>query len=190
MPQTVALQRGSTSLNGNGATFGDLFTQSSGIATRVVLNGIACWSQTTGDPYVFASLLVKSAGSTTNVLTVGSKSFGNATTSAFDMSPSDGIDGNFTGYSPTSTVSFANKLTPISQLGSTNLPFGAQSWTAVGLQLCGGGTTQSVNNGTATYFSVPRDFWIGPSDVVSMKIYSNNGRTWTIAYSFTTITES
>jgi hypothetical protein len=75
--------------------------------------------------------------------------------------------------------------------GGINLSFGATPLTNSGVQLYGGGTNGAINNNLSTYFSVPRDFWIGPSDVVSVKIFgSNQNRVFTVAYSLTTITES
>jgi hypothetical protein len=40
MAQTVAAQRGTTTVSGNGGTATTLFTQSTGTATRVILNSV------------------------------------------------------------------------------------------------------------------------------------------------------
>jgi hypothetical protein len=189
MAQTVALQRGSTTVSGDGNAYANLFTQSSGTATRVIINGVACYSNT-ADYQIFAGLLVKSAGSSTNVLTIGLKSFGGASLAAFDFGSYDSNESNFTGYSTTSTIPFSNKVNMGWATGGVGTSFGGVPYTAGGVTVIGGGTSSAINSNQATYFSVPRDFWIGPSDVVSVKIFGGNIRSWTVAYSFTTITES
>lgn len=190
MAQTVALQRGSTSVTANGTSYADLFTQSGGIATRVILNGISCFTQGGGTDYqLFAALLVKSAGSTTNVHTIGMKSLGAATVAQFDFSPCDGVEGNFTGYSPTSTQAFSNKGAVNGQTYSATT-FGGSTYGVNSVLFSGGGANNTLGSNQLTYYAVPRDFWIGPSDVVCVKMVGGNTRTFTVAYTFTTITES
>jgi hypothetical protein len=189
MAQTVALQRGTTTVTGNGSDYANFFTQSGGTATRVILNGVACYTQTGTDYQIFAALVVKSAGSATNVFTVGAKSFNNGTSAGFDFSPMDGISDNIGGYSPTSTNAIGNKQAILGLNSYTGATFGGSTFGDY-VAVSSGGTSINRNGGSITFNSVPRDFWIGPSDVVSMKLIGGNSRIWTVAYSFTTITES
>jgi hypothetical protein len=189
MSQTVALQRGSTSVTANGADYANFFTQSGGTATRVILNGIGLFTQTGTDYQIFCALLVKSAGSSTNVFTIGAKSFGNTSTPGFDFSPADGIADNVSGYAPTSTSAIGNKLAIAGMSSFTGATFGGSTFSQF-MSITGGGSSTTLSGGQFNYSSVPRDFWIGPSDVVAMKLIGGNTRTFTIAYSFTTITES
>ena len=189
MAQTVALQRGTTTVTGNGSSFADLFTQSSGIATRVILNGVACYASST-DTRLYACLLVKSAGSSTNVLTVATKSYGNnQNVGAFDFSVVDGIADNLGPWSPTSNQGTTNKAN-MAATNTTTATQGGTTFATTMNYIYVSGTGSNINTNDVQYFAVPRDFWIGPSDIVSLKIFTANTRTWTIAYSFTTVTES
>lgn len=172
MAQTIAMVRGTTTCSsGSVAT---LFTQSTGTATRVIVNMISCYGNTQfGSPSINVNFVSSSGGS--SVLAY----FKNNTSiySAQFMPVGNG----------TAPASFqgATATTPI--IGGTNSNvgtsyIGAQNPNTFTL------TNTTGNNQYSSY--CPSNFWMGPSDYITIRVTDANSSDMTVAYSFTTITES
>ena len=191
MAQTVALQRGTTTVVADGSTFATLFTQSGGTATRVILNSVSFWTSGTYDTQIRAILAVKSAGSSTNVFTVGLKVFTNSLgISAFDFSPMMKTTAFATVGGTTSNNIIGATLMYADQASSPGGTFASRpSGSGV---ICNSATENGFGQSGGCYDKVATNFWIGPSDVVCVKIFSNGGgaKTWNVGYSFATVTES
>jgi hypothetical protein len=182
MPQTVALQRGTTTTTSNNAWV-NLFTQSGGIATRVIINGL--YITAGAGPGTYQTML----------LSINSNSGGVYLPVAFKSSS--------TSYAP-STMFFlpGNTASPSAgaQTSSTSATASNQSIltasTSNGSPLPGDmyviGPTQANNmsSQTSQFEFCPQNFWIGPNDSVSFACRSPNINTYTVVFSFTTITES
>ena len=178
MTQTLSVARGTVSMTTDGSTKSTLFTNSSGvIATRVIVNQIA-WNYDTGfGPNVKVALVHYNAAGYWSVLGF-----------------------IYINYSYGSALQFHVGTTPNS-FGYFNSANGTAYF---GVQrLVGGGSGQmgnqaasniepSLHNQNTQYAAnfCPGQFWIGPSDVISLVGYSANGGTCTVGYSFTLISES
>lgn len=167
MPQTVAIQRGTTVVSNE--TFVTLFTQSGGNATRVITNMLV-WYFNTDSPNTYVSLYQTSAGGGASVL-----GYYYATNDrGGQASPDPNFNANTNGTS---------SILPVRGAFNT----GTQNY--MGLIL-----PTSLNGlGTPAYSRstfVPQNFWIGPSDSVRFAVYGQGVSTINVAWSFTTITES
>lgn len=186
MAQTIALQRGSTSITWNGTTITTLFTNtSSGAATRVIMGGISAYSTNNGP--LTMGLYVKQAG-TSNYVTVGLKSFGTGGGShSLDFFAGTEIKPN----QPISNANTAEAMgNPIYMVqGSANYA-GAQDMSNTAIYYINAQAGLSSNR--LSYEHYPQQFWIGPSDVVVMKFYNYNSSaaTGAVAYNFVTVTET
>lgn len=178
MAQTIALQRGTTSVTADG-TIVTLFTQSGGTATRVILNQLSWYLnaiQNSGSPT--AIVLHTSSGGQTSVLGYYRRTNGSMYSGQFL------IGGNNSAWNSTGAASTGNiSSNPAMTGGSGGM---------------GNDQPSLEYSGTSTYTSsMPSTFYIGPGDSIKIKIYSSAGtgksfvyRTANIGYSFTTITES
>lgn len=186
MAQTVALQRGTTTIFGDGTTQGTLFTQSGGIATRVMLAGFSGWCSLETN-FVKVGLFLKHNGSSANTTMVGFRTFtSNANIACYDITP---------GYENTKTLGIgtsvgANATTQeVSMYGNVaGRSFGSSTYNIDNFAVWGQNT--SAANNAVTINTIPQQFWIGPNDVLCAKIYDSNTLTHNITYSFVTVTES
>ena len=178
MTQTISIARGTVSMTTNGSTKSTLFTNSSGvIATRVIVNQIAWHYDTSFGPNVRVALVHYNAAGYWSVLGF-----------------------IYTNYFYGSALQFHIGTTPESfgffSSSSGEATFGVQ-------RLVGGGSGQmgnqaasniepSLHNQNTSYAAnfCPGQFWLGPSDVISLVGYSGNGGSCTVGYSFTLISES
>lgn len=184
MAQTIALQRGSTSITWNGTTAYTLFTQSGGTATRVIIGGVSAYSTNNGS--INMAMFVKQSG-TSNYLTIGYKGVGTASSS----NSLDFYGGSAITPLPAQPASTNNSAggTPI-LVNSNGGFFGAGDISNTAVQAI---NSQFSNSNSFFQFEVcPQQFWIGPGDSVVMKFfnYSSAAATGIVAYTFTTITES
>lgn len=166
MAQTIAMQRGTGTLSASGNTSATLFLQSGGSATRVIVNGIAFFTNSgTGNP-MYMSLYVDSSGGPGYIV---GKYYQYTASGQFTVSPSNGMGtvGSGPGFGDCSTQLYNGSST---------------TWPAFA----------SPSNVTAAFgglSSVMQNFWLGPGDSVVLRA-NNGGLAQTYGYSFTTITES
>jgi hypothetical protein len=80
-----------------------------------------------------------------------------------------------------------NYLSLSSDYNTPTATFGGQGINAGNIS---NSTNSNSFGGNGTYDQLCTNFWIGPSDVVCVKISGNNQPTWNVVYSFTTITET
>jgi len=169
MAQTITIQRGTTTVSNGSNTL--LFTQSSGTATRVIMNMVSFYSSgQTSSP----TLTVYMASSTGG--------------------------GSIIGYWKTNNNVWQGQLTPANngygplQYGgnSGSLPISGQINANGGPQYLTNELTANVNfvSSSSNFSYMPSNFYLGPSDSIRLGWYDNNGNSLTVAYSFTTITES
>lgn len=194
MAQTVSIQRGSVTFTANGNSTANnttLFTNtSSGNGTRVIVNYLTLnnpWSST-GDRQYYRGrgfLAVVSPGTTGAIIgTLQNSSTGVMSTQMPIQDPGSAYTASINGYQ---LVVYGNYGYNINEVGFAN-----QRPMNIGL---------SVGASNASGFC-PRNFWIGPSDVIkwfpqdsyyittSGKYTYYNYVTQTLYYSFTCITES
>jgi hypothetical protein len=186
MAQTVALQRGTTSVTANGTSSVTLFTQSGGTATRVIVNSLGMTfspDPNTGQAVV-VTLTVTPSGGQTLILGYLRSTSNNR---AIQFTPAGSPQNQFYGQpiyagSPYSLMPNIN--------GNSTSGTGASASNAVGMTYVSNSTGNPQN-------AISPNFYIGPSDVVAMKGYCpyTSGKsvlstTMSISYSFTTITES
>lgn len=164
MPQTIQLVRGSASISFNNSNGGEvnLFTVPSCTACRVITSGLS---------------ITMTSGSTTNhrcmVVQTGIDGYrsplaffpSNAYTGAIDLVTSD--DGN--GFANVNGSIYGNNLYAVAG-NSTSF-------------------SQASNNyvtgpGNGSGIRMPRNFWLGPNDVVSMRWAANGSTSGTVYYSF------
>jgi|Laugrespbdmm15dd_1035085.scaffolds.fasta_scaffold01150_4 hypothetical protein len=170
MPQTIAMHRGvgAVSVGSTGVPV-TLFTQSGGIATRVIFNNFAFYCSNTNSNINMVMRVDQSGGGIlilTRMQVTGSG--GNI--------PSMGTNG---AYQPVggSSVSGSKIRYQINNNSATYPGTGNPDITSVLV--------------TGDSGAMPQQFWIGPSDAVVINMLNNSGTfTMNYAYSFTTITES
>lgn len=187
MAQTIAIQRGTTTVSGSGTSTVTLFTQSGGTATRVIINQLIIYfSDYAQNSGTGANLYLTSSGGYSSI--IGQLKY-NSSSSIYAMQFITGAPNNgFNGTSPG---------TSNSNLSSN--PFIFQNST-IGDMLASNfanTTTQYSNSSYEAYCNVPANFYMGPGDALKMRVRgqipSGKGtasRTANIGYSFTTITES
>lgn len=174
MAQTIALQRGTGTINANGTTDLTLFTQSGGTATRVIVNQFTFYTQST---------------TTSRAITwyIGHSSSGGY------RSPL------LSGYvNTTNAGTFVPGQQDGSQAAVFSTSFGVANWTwksdytstgtAQGANLPSNNVPQFYDAGG--YQSGPSNFWIGPSDSLILRMSMSGSITANVGWSFTTITES
>ena len=183
MAQTIALQRGSTTVSSGGGSGVTLFTQSGGTATRVIINGLAFKNSVAGSGCVAQLYVAQSGGSVFWAVAAKGASSGNAC-GGFDFFP-----GTFN-MNGAQRESSSSSLTGAVILGiNTNNVFPADGNVAAYNIFSTNNVTSNVAS-MSNYETCPQQFWIGSGDAVAMKIFNNGGGTATIGFSFTTITES
>ena len=186
MAQTVAAQRGTTTVTTNGQTATTIFTQSSGTATRVILNSIS-WRSLNGGI------------SNRMALTVDVNNSGNETCVAFIHTADCGSAGQGLTMFPNSS------LFPISSTTTSAATY-ADGWIINAKDNYYLGTKINSNNmyflsgpngsGQSNAYSfnfnfVPSQFWMNSGDVLKLRVFhGGTSETANVVYSFTTVTES
>jgi hypothetical protein len=181
MAQTVALQRGTGTLSTTGTTSVTLFTQSGGLATRVIFNQLTWYLNAgTSSAGMTAILCLNSSGGQSSVIAL------------YRANSSTMWGGNFVNKNNGNPMprSIYNGSGMVMSTSSMYQQSAAQ---AIGTNA----GTVTINQGSSYIDTMPTNFWIGPSDALTFKMSANNpaGKgtsplTCTYSYSFTTITES
>lgn len=184
MAQTIATQRGSTTLTSNNSSTVTLFTQSGGLATRVILNQLGWWfSANEPDQNVSAVLIHNISGGGAFVL--GYLRDADKRRS-YQFAPGATGDSPWN-FGPTQTgTSTAIAMPRGAVIGGSDasLPAGGNASSVI---------VDWTNQSGGKYMMLPSNFYMGPSDSLSMKIYGERTGTYltaNITYSFTTVTES
>lgn len=184
MAQTIAMQRGTTTVSATGISEVTLFTQSGGIATRVILNQLGA-SISEVPNHAYMTLIHQVSGGQAFVL--GILKYATSGPRSFQFAPG---------------VSSANPFAAVPMLNSTSNSLGRSSNPVIhsdGSNGVANITPSSVNvswpdGSTDTRYSMLcSNFYMGPGDslLVRCRADINSGTaTATISYSFTTITES
>lgn len=186
MAQTIALQRGTTSVSADNTSSVTLFTQSGGTATRVIINSLVMTFSPTPNSSTTQSVgfYVTSSGGKTSVIGLIKASANNI---AMQFTPAGSPNNQFLAI----PLSAGNPYSAMAHITS-NSTSGTGG---------GGASTININN-TQNSTGLPQNmvspnFYIGPSDIVLLKanvLYSSGKGTspctMSISYSFTTITES
>lgn len=184
MPQTIALQRGTTTVSTDNVTSVTLFTQSGGIATRVILNQLGFFfsgSPTAG--LIHAVVLHTVSGGQTFMLGILRDTDRRR---SYQFPPGASSNSAFLGsatQTAASTSAVWSNFPIMSGTGSTG----------VGSSDASGVITDYSTGTSAKYSMMPSNFYMGPGDSITMKIFaevSGGPTTANISYSFTTITES
>lgn len=186
MAQTIAAQRGTTTVSGNGSTATTLFTQSTGTATRVILNGVALkWDEATSG-HCAMSLCVNVNGSG-NYVCVGLRSTAYISSAMLGMSMMPGSSLYPVNTTPiSSSVALTDRWTPY--VNGVKAYFGSRlangSWYFSGP----GGINKSQQDSPTDF--VPSQFWMNSGDSLVLIHINPAAYTADVVYSFTTITES
>lgn len=187
MAQTIAVQRGTTTSTSDGTSRVTLFTQSSGIATRVILVGLSVNLSGT-DTRLAMSLTVNVNGSGSYLPIAYITSNNNTTSRYLNMYPNGSSNHSgaiFAGSATGGGVSQSAASTVLSNLSggtsATANPFGIQI--ALPFNNTNTGGSDPINY-------VPSQFWIGNGDLITFQCYTLNPLSASIVYHFVTITES
>jgi len=182
MAQTIAVQRGTTTVTGNGITKTTLFTQSGGIATRVILVGVS-------------ANIASGQNSHSLALFINVNGTGNLLPVAYVMT-------NYTNYNTVYMLPDKAGSSPLTmQSGNTGFFAGTASFAGN----ANGGIVNGLTNavvpiaGTTGYQNpyynsplslVPSQFWMASGDSLVASSFNAGEQTPTIVYHFVTITES
>lgn len=185
MPQTIALQRGTTTVTADSSSSVTLFTQSGGLATRVIVNQLCMsFDSTVDDIQTTAAVYHESSGGQTSMIGLFRRV--DATTMRALQFPVGAFTNNNWEGAPFPSNSESSARLPIIFQGN-----------AIGDMFNTSPNSIQVvySNPVNIRFAVlPSNFYIGPSDSIKMKIRafstSTGATTATISYSFTTITET
>jgi hypothetical protein len=189
MAQTITARSGSTTIYSGGNSFTTLWTQSTGAATRVLLNSVSVKHPASGNPYgnLVMSLCINVGGSG-NLACVALKSTSGPYADKTGMSMMPGSN-----YTPVGTVpgyvssNYPDRWTQFYN-GNSAYYLGARpqnNWYWSG--------PSNGNQAAATQPCdlVPSQFWINNGDSVVFVYYDSSGaQTCDVLYSFTTVTES
>ena len=171
MAQTIAMQQGTGTVTSGSTT--TLFTQSGGIATRVIFNFISFYcSANVSSPNLMVQHV--SAGGGTGLIGYLKTDAGG--TNALQLMPAAG------GTSPAQYVGNSASVVP-----TMTFPISSES------NYMGSVTPSTFNIRTPTSANMgflPSNYWIGPGDAVRLGWTDGGGRSITVAWSMTTITES
>jgi hypothetical protein len=183
MAQTIALQRGTTTVTGNGTTEVTLFTQSGGTATRVILNQLgASISEVPSNAYM--TLIHQVSGGHTFVL--GILKYPASGARSFQFPSGASSDQAFSGNSVLSSTSASKLISSMPVIYSDGTSGVANvSPNSIGIEWA----TSANDTRMAMLCS---NFYMGPSDSLRIRCRADGAGTTTatISYSFTTITES
>jgi hypothetical protein len=171
MTQTVATQRGTTSMTSGGSS--TLFTQSGGLNTRVIFNMMTFFLDGSGSAVAITITHTSSAGGSGVIGYL----YANSTKNGCFFPANNAVSGVQTVMNSTTAFALQGIIT-----GGTGY-IGATAANSVSLLAGSQGLTPN-----ASY--LPSNYYIGPSDTISVRMYDANGNSGTFAYSITTITES
>jgi hypothetical protein len=179
MAQTIATVRGTASLSGTGRI--TLFTQSGGNSTRVILNQVTWYVNSSASTSYggVAQLLHQSSSGPVSIIGYHNDSNRgySLTYPAFQMMPNPNGTGPIQGGGYTGAGSISGVIT-------SGDPVGSPDW-------IGSRPANYVNittNGNV-YSYMPQNYWIGSGDSIVFNIYTAVYGA-TVGYHFTTITES
>jgi hypothetical protein len=186
MPQTIAVQRGTTTVAGDGTSRTTLFTLSSGIATRVLLVGIT-FGASTGTVRNFKNVLSINLNGSGTYLPVIVGTANNNECRFMALFPNganaqNGAQGAWAG-----TVNGQVSLIPGGQLVSDG--FSGYSTSVSDMKHHAGSDFQQSAGNNAVQIA-PAQFWMANGDSLTYQSTNNNNYTGNIAYHFITVTES
>ena len=183
MAQTISVQRGSTTVLGNGTTRTTIFTLSSGTASRIILAGLSFSAGTENQNNCTGSLLININGSG-SYLPVLYKSVGAGSYRYWAVFPDTSASNNGGAKILNSAVSnfVGTTLASDTLNGYAVNIFNAQNISSAGN--VGGPGTVPTNY-------VPSNFWMANGDsLVVMAYLSSTAQTVTVLYHFIIVTES
>lgn len=184
MAQTIAAQRGTTTVTGNGSTSATLFTQSTGTATRVILNCVSTKHDEVTSDFLTMTLLINVNG-TGNLAIVAQKQSSTSTNGRYGLAMMPGSNLHPVTTTTYNTNPYVDRWVQAQvgvkeYLGTTS--YYRSSWY---------GPNGINNQGYLTSWdNVPSQFWMNSGDSLILKYYNSLSNTVDILYSFTTITES
>jgi len=180
MAQTIALQRGTTTVTANGSSGATLFTQSGGTATRVIVNNLGFYFTTTpGQSDVYVVVYLTQSGGQQLVLG-----------RLYNQSPYKAAQ-----FAPGISTTNAFETNPANINAARNFGF-----TSSGTNGVASADAQSISINAPSSTSMMQlnsNFYMGPGDSIAVKARGSSAsgksqvfQTLNISYSFTTITES
>ena len=185
MAQTIALQRGTTTVSTSGSASATLFTQSGGTATRVIKNQLGLYFSPTIDQNgVYIAVFHNVSGGQSFLL---GHFYRSAYNQSYQFTPGAPSDSQFVATG----TGTSNTLVPIMPIITSNGSSGVGSANADNIGV------NWPNSNSPAWSLFPANFYMGPSDSISIKVYAKRASgksvisvTAYISYSFTTITES
>ena len=183
MAQTIAMQRGSQSVTCQGTNRYTLFTQSGGNATRVVINGLAIYASSSNSAGNWSiGLFIKNSGTSVYLPVAFKNNPGSANTMNVFLLPGIGANAN-TGAQRASTN---DTISAVSLLGGNT-----NDWPNADNMILQGISSQvTLGNSTALYDYCPQNIWLGSGDALILSTHNPATLAATVAWNFTTITES
>ena len=186
MPQTIALQRGVTTLNTNGTTVGTLFTQSGGLATRVIVNNLGITFAQLPQGQVRIAVYVNSFGGQSTLL--GYLNTPSGPKRSYQFPPGGSSSNPFNGFFNSGSNVYIYSVPAIVSNNNT---------TGIGSGIPNNIIFEYPSSSNQVISLIANNFYIGPNDSVTMRVEAvvPSGKllvstTASISYSFTTITET
>lgn len=186
MAQTIAVQRGTATVVGNGTSRTTLFTQSSGTATRVILAGCSFGLSTGSSAYARMILTINMNGSGTYlpVAAIG----GNSQSKRYHAMFPNGTQ------APLGNAPIYTGTTPSTVYGSSGYSIAGGAYQGYAenaddyiLLLA---QDQTLSSNSTPISIVPSQFWMANGDSLTVQGYNVNSYTLNVAYHFITVTES
>jgi len=179
MAQTIAMQRGTTTVNCNGVNRYVLFTQSGGNATRVIINGLASYADSNANYWIILLSILNSG--TSIYLPVGIKAQGQTSSGGIAYLPNN-INGN-TGAQRASTTDTIN--------GVSGWSPNVNTWPrAEGVVFATQQSASMTGSGNTAYEFCPQNIWLGNGDSLVATLFNSASLNAYLAWNLTTITES
>lgn len=183
MAQTIAAQKGNGTVAANGTTALTLFTQSTGIATRVILNSVSYTCGTgSQNPRISLVINVNGTGNRVPVAIIGISGTG-ANLFGAAMFPSQQSEKSTMSLGSSDAL-HTNHI--ILGSGKASQTIGTEV-TANALRMGGNNTNYEVDFNS--FQIVPSQFWMNAGDVLEFRCFHEFASA-TVTWSFTTITES
>ena len=183
MAQTIAVQRGTTSVTADGVSRVTLFTQSSGTATRVILVGLSM-NMPSGTGIRIAMSLTVNVNGTGNYLPIALISGNNGTSGRYlNMFPNAASNSSGSTFAPASAHSNSSTIMSTNDGGNALTANVANTQIALPGNVTNNGSSDPINY-------VPSQFWMANNDSVSLLCYATSGYSANIIYHFVTVTES
>ena len=170
MAQTISSSRGNTAYTADSTSSSALAVYTNGAnPTRVIINSLAWLSGSASSNNTRFVLYLRNSGTTTNDIPVAGSSQ-NSIASMILIPGQIPVPG----------------LTNTTQNTAFNLVTSSVSGTLANDVLMG----SAVNAQNSGYSFCPKNIWMGPSDVLIVRIYTASSLAGTVVWNFTTITES